>query len=250
MSAIRQLAAIMFADIEGYTGLMQEDKTLAFQLLEKQKLKLEQVVAQHKSRILELRGDGELCNFSSTLESVRTALTLQLNMQTPPIVPLRIGIHTGDVMISGNTIYGDGVNIASRMESLAVPGSIFISDRVYEDIKNQKDILTIPLGRYSLKGVWEEVGIYAISNPGIIIPVTSNLVGKGEKVSHQCILVLPFINMSNDPTQEYFSDGLTEELISNLSRLKDMKVISRTTSMKYKNTTKSIMTISQEAEAT
>lgn len=250
MPPTRQLAAIMFTDIVGYTGLMQEDEALALSVLQKKKVKLEEEVRKHKGRILEFRGDGSLCSFTSTLECVRAAIALQQEMQTPPVVPVRIGIHTGDVMISGDTIYGDGVNIASRMESLAVPGSIFISKRVYEDVKNQKDIQTVALGKYHIKNVKEELSIFAISNPGIIIPESYNLEGKGEIIHHKSILVLPFVNMSNDVSQEYFSDGLTEELISKLSKLKDMRVISRTTSMEYKNTTKNIKTISKETGAT
>lgn len=250
MSAIRQLAAIMFTDIVGYTGLMQDDEALAIKLLEKKKRKLEEQVNLHNGRILEFRGDGSLCSFTSTLECVRAAIALQQEMQNEPIVPLRIGIHTGDVMIAGDTIYGDGVNIASRMESLAVPGSIFVSKRVYEDIKNQKDIHTIALGKYILKNVKEELSLFAISNPGIIIPDKYNPDGKGERIQQKSILVLPFVNMSNDVSQEYFSDGLTEELISKLSKLKAMRVISRTTSMEYKNTSKNIKTISNETGAT
>ena len=132
---------------------MQEDEALALQLLAKKKKKLEEEVDRHKGRILEFRGDGALCSFTSTLECVRAAIALQSAMQKAPVVPVRIGIHTGDVMMAGDTVYGDGVNIASRMESLAIPGSIFISDRVYEDIKNQKDIHTISLGKYNLKNV-------------------------------------------------------------------------------------------------
>ena len=134
------------------------------------------------------------------------------------------------------------------MESFAIPGSIFISGKVYDDIKNQKDIQTVSLGKYRLKNVRDEVEIFAVSNPGIIIPGTNNLEGKGEKVIEnkqwrKCIIVLPFINMSNDPDQEYFSDGLTEELITKLSGLNGVRVISRTTSMQYKNTMKDIKTI-------
>ncbi|HZI54551.1 MAG TPA: adenylate/guanylate cyclase domain-containing protein, partial [Chitinophagaceae bacterium] len=242
----RQLAAIMFADIVGFTSMMQEDEALAMRLRNKLQKKLEEEVKTHKGRILEFKGDGALCSFSSTIEAVRAALALQLDMQVTPMVPLRIGMHTGDVIVEENNIYGDGVNIASRMESFAVPGGIFISGKVYDDIKNQKDIQAVSLGKYALKNVKEQVEIFAISNPGIKIPKTDNLEGKGEKVFQKSILVLPFVNMSNDPEQEYFSDGLTEELISNLARLKDMKIISRTTSMQYKNTTKDVKTIGRE----
>lgn len=248
MSSTRQLAAIMFADIEGFTYLMQEDETLALNLLDKLKKSLEAEVSLHGGKILELRGDGALCRFDSTLEGVRAAMSLQAAMQINPIVPVRIGMHTGDVIVSGNSVFGDGVNIASRVESFAIPGSIFISSRVHDDIKNQKDIQVQSLGAYSLKNVKEQIHIYAISNPGLKVPDQDYLKGKGEKVRTGCILVLPFINLSLDAQQDYFSDGLTEELISSLSRVKELRIISRTTSMQYKGTRKDIKTIREETE--
>ncbi|MBK9106573.1 MAG: hypothetical protein IPL92_18945 [Saprospiraceae bacterium] len=248
MSSTRQLAAIMFADIEGFTYLMQEDETLALNLLDKLKKSLEAEVSLHGGKILELRGDGALCRFDSTLEGVRAAMSLQADMQMNPIVPVRIGMHTGDVIVSGNSVFGDGVNIASRVESFAIPGSIFISSRVHDDIKNQKDIQVQSLGAYSLKNVKEQIHIYAISNPGLKVPDQDYLKGKGEKVRTGCILVLPFINLSLDAQQDYFSDGLTEELISSLSRVKELRIISRTTSMQYKGTRKDIKTIREETE--
>lgn len=249
MATTRQLAAIMFADIAGYTSLMESDESLAMGYRERLKNKLEEIVDQHGGRVLEFRGDGALCSFTSTLGSVKAATALQLDLQTPPVVPVRIGIHTGDVIVDDNSIYGDGVNIASRMESFAIPGSIFISSKAYDDIKNQKEVTAISMGKYLLKNVKEQMEIFAISNPGIKIPDIGVLEGKGEAIRQKCILVLPFVNMSNDPEQEYFSDGLTEELISHLSRLKDTKVISRTTSMKYKNTTLDTKTIGKETGA-
>ena len=251
MPLLRQLNAIMFADIAGYTALMQEDEKLALQLRRKFQDKLEKEVTEYNGRILDFRGDGALCTFTSTIEAVRAALAVQLEMQIDPVVPLRIGMHTGDVLVEGNNIYGDGVNIASRIESFAMPGSICLSGKAYDDIKNQRDIQTVPLGRYLLKNVKEEVEIFAISNPGIQIPRENHPDGKGKKVTEnrsldKSIMVLPFVNLGNDGEQDYFSDGLTEELITKLSKLAEIKVTSRTTSMLYKNTTKDIKTISKE----
>ena len=252
MLSSHQLTAIMFADIAGYTAMMQEDETLALQLRNKLLQKLEAETAAHNGRILSFMGDGGLCSFSSAIEAVRAALAVQLYMRQEPLVPLRIGMHTGDVVIKGNDIFGDGVNIASRLESFAVPGSILVSAKVYDDIKNQKDIQTVSLGKFRLKNVKEEAEIFAISNAGLIVPDKNSLEGKGERVTSEqwrrCILVLPFINMSNEAGQEYFSDGLTEELISKLSALSDIHVISRTTSMRYKNQEKDTKTIARENE--
>jgi TolB-like protein/class 3 adenylate cyclase/Tfp pilus assembly protein PilF len=239
MSSTRQLAAIMFADIVGYTAMMQEDEALAMNWRQKLKKKLEEEVVAHQGKILEFRGDGAMCSFVSTIEGVRAAVALQLNMQSEPVVPLRIGMHTGDVIFDENNIYGDGVNIASRLESFALPGSIFISGKAFDDIKNQKDIQSISLGKYILKNVKEQVEIFAISNPGIKIPETDMLEGKGEKFTEKksiekSIAVLPFLNMSNDPEQEYFSDGITEEIVNLLTHIKDLRVAGRTSSFHFK----------------
>jgi TolB-like protein/Tfp pilus assembly protein PilF len=250
----RQLAAIMFADIAGYTAVMQKDEKIALQLRSKFTNKLEEVVAGFNGHILDFRGDGGMCRFSSTIESIRAALTLQLAMQEEPKVPLRIGIHSGDVVVDGNNIYGDGVNLASRIETFALPGSILFSAKVYDDIKNQSDIQAISLGLVRPKNVKDAIEIFAASNPGIVVPDKNFLSGKGERVgqdktSERSILVLPFINISNDPEQEYFSDGLTEEIITDLSLLKNVRVVSRTTSMQYKGTQKDLKTIGKETGA-
>jgi class 3 adenylate cyclase len=151
MSQTRQLAAIIFTDIVGYTALMEEDEAQALQFRDKMKHKLEAEVSSCNARIIKWMGDGALCSFDSAIESVRAALALQLCMQEEPKVPLRIGIHQSDVIFEESDVLGDGVNIASRLESLALPGCIFISAKVYDDIKNQKDIQTISRGKYVLK---------------------------------------------------------------------------------------------------
>jgi len=234
----RQLVAILFADITGFTAMMQEDEALAMYSRQKLQQTLNDEVAKHQGRIIEFKGDGVLCSFSSTLECVNAAISLQRQMQTEPVVPLRIGIHSGDVLFNDNNIYGDGVNIASRLESFAVPGSIFISGKVYDDIKNQKNIQTTSLGYYHFKNVKEDVEIFCISNPGLVVPAGNYLEGKGEKAYHKnyekSIAVLPFLNLSNDPEQEYFSDGISEEILGSLSQLKDLKVAGRSSSFQFK----------------
>lgn len=246
MFKTRQLAVIMFVDIAGYTAVMQEDEALAINLRQKMQNKLEEVTSAHDGDIIDFRGDGAMCIFRSSTEAARAAIALQLEMQSPPLVPLRIGMHTGDVIVDGKNVYGDGVNIASRMESFAIPGSIFISSKFYDDIKNQNDVHVVSLGNFFLKNVVDKVEIFAISNTGIKVPDAGTLKGKGEKVKSNGILVLPFLNLSNDADQEYFSDGMTEELISSLSKVKEMRVISRTTSMQYKGAGKSLKVIGKE----
>ncbi len=181
MPQSRQLAAIMFTDIMGYTALMEEDEVKALQYRKKMKQKLEAEVSIHKGKIIKWMGDGALCIFDSAIESVKAAIALQLTMQEEPKVPVRIGIHQADVIFEDTDVHGDGVNIASRLESFALPGSIFISAKVFDDIKNQKDIQTVSLGKYLLKNIKEPIEIFAISNPGMKVPDNKKLEGKGLK---------------------------------------------------------------------
>ena len=181
MTPTRQLAAIMFVDIAGFTALMGADEARAMQLRDKLKNKLTEQTSLHRGRIIKFSGDGALCSFESAGESVRAAIEVQLSMQQDPIVPLRMGIHQADVVFEEGDVHGDGVNIASRLESLAITGSIFISAKVYDDIKNQRDIQTTSLGKYVLKNVSEPVEIFAVSNPGLVVPHNIKLEGKGEK---------------------------------------------------------------------
>ena len=231
---MRQLAAILFADMTGYTALMQENEQLA--RLKRRRLKevLEASIARFNGKVLQSYGDGSLSIFSSAIDSVRSAIHIQQQLQEEePKVDLRIGIHTGDVIIEEEAIYGDGVNLASRIESMGVPGGIFISEKVYDEIKNQDDISTRELGYFELKNIKQPVRIFAIANRGITIPRRDELKGKTKQTSNR-LAVLPFVNMSADPENEYFSDGITEELLNALTRVDGLQVTSRTSAFAFK----------------
>ena len=230
---MRQLAAILFADMTGYTALMQENEQLA--RLKRKRLKevLESTTAQFNGKILQYYGDGSLTIFNSAIDCVRCAIDLQQQLQTDPKVNIRVGIHTGDVIIEEETIYGDGVNLASRIESLAVPGGIFISEKVYDEIKNQSAMSTREMGYFELKNVKQPVRIFAISNNGITVPNRDEIRGKTKQPGNR-LAVLPFVNMSADPENEYFSDGITEELLNALTRVDGLQVTSRTSAFAFK----------------
>jgi len=144
-----------------------------------------------------------------------------------------MGIHTGDVIIEEEAIYGDGVNLASRIESMAVPGGVFISEKVFDEIKNQDDISTHELGYFELKNVKMPVRIFAIANDGIAVPNREDIKGKTKETSNR-LAVLPFVNMSADPENEYFSDGITEELLNALTKVEGLQVTSRTSAFAFK----------------
>src|SRR4030095_14965510 len=175
---MRQLAAIMFSDMSGYTALMQQNEQLAKVKHRRLKEVLEASVSVHQGKILQYYGDGALSIFNSAIDGVNCGVEIQRALQQEPKVDLRIGIHTGDISVENETIYGDGVNLASRIESLAVPGSIFISDKVADELKNQNDVSIRELGYFELKNVKQPVRLFAIANPGLIVPSREELKGK------------------------------------------------------------------------
>src|SRR5580765_3470662 len=230
---MRQLAAILFADMVGYTTLMQENEQLAHLKLKRLKEVLEATISRFNGKILQYYGDGSLSIFGSAIDCVNSAINIQQQLQQEPKVALRIGIHTGDVAIEDESVYGDGVNLASRIESLAVPGGIFISEKVYDEIRNQQNIETREMGYFELKNVTTPVRIFAIANNGITVPGRDELRGKTKQTNNR-LAVLPFVNMSTDPENEYFSDGITEELLNALTRVDGLQVTSRTSAFAFK----------------
>lgn len=230
---MRQLAAIMFVDMAGFTALMQENEQLAKAKQKHLKEVLDFTVKNYHGKILQYNGDGALSMFPSAIDAVNCAIEIQKQLQQEPKVDLRIGLHTGDISIEDETIYGDGVNLASRIESLAVPGSIFISEKVADEVKNQNNISLRELGYFELKNVKLPVRIFAVSNEGLIVPSRDELKGKTKPPANR-LAVLPFVNLSGDPENEYFSDGITEELLNSLTKVEGLQVTSRTSAFAFK----------------
>lgn len=230
---MRQLAAIMFSDMSGYTALMQQNEQLAKDSRKRMKAVLEMSVTAFQGKILQNYGDGALSIFNSAIDAVHCAIKIQQALGLEPKVDLRIGIHTGDISVEEGAIYGDGVNMASRIESLAVPGSVFISEKVFDEIQNQEGLSARELGYFEFKNILRPVRIFAIDNNGLVIPTRDTLKGKTKQPTNR-LAVLPFVNMSTDPENEYFSDGITEELLNALTKVEGLQVTSRTSSFAFK----------------
>ncbi|MEO1263104.1 MAG: adenylate/guanylate cyclase domain-containing protein [Bacteroidota bacterium] len=166
----RRLAAIMFTDMVGYSAMMQQDEEVARQLRNRHREAFVRNTKAFGGEILQYYGDGTLSIYPSASAAVQCALAIQQELHEPPTVPLRIGIHTGDVSYGDEDVFGDGVNVASRIESLCVPGGIFISGKVYDDIKNVSSIEARSIGMFKLKNILKEVEIFAITNEGVTAP--------------------------------------------------------------------------------
>src|SRR6187431_2375596 len=192
---MRQLAAIVFADMVGYTALMQANEQAARQKRSRVKMVMDAALPHFRGRILQQYGDGTLCIFNSAVDAVLCATTLQRQLLKEPVVELRIGIHMADITIEDDAVYGDGVNLASRIESLAVPGSVLISEKVRDEIKNQPEITTADLGFFEFKNVTHPMRVFAIADPGVVLPARASLTGKTRQPINK-LAVLPFVNMS------------------------------------------------------
>ena len=227
----RQLSAIMFTDIVGYTALMGDDEDRAFELLDKNRELQKPLIESFNGQYIKELGDGVLASFQTVSDAVMCANNIQCATAYIPGLKLRIGIHLGEVVHEKDDVFGDGVNIASRIQAIASIGGIYISEAVQKIIVNKKNIETKFVFEANLKNVKDPVRIYEV--------VVKNVKRQQRAVPKlntpaKSIAVLPFLNLSNDPEQEYFSDGIAEEILNSLAHLKDLKVVGRSSSFQFK----------------
>jgi TolB-like protein/class 3 adenylate cyclase/Tfp pilus assembly protein PilF len=280
MSSTRQLAAIMFADIVGYTTMMQQNEAAALEILNHFKEDLNEKVNSAGGKIIQYYGDGCLAIFSNPTDAVQCAMTLQEIFRTQHPVPVRIGIHLGEILVEDGNIFGDSVNIASRIQSMSVPGGILFSDSIKNQVKNKPEFQFTSLGRFEFKNVEERIEVFALTNEGLSVPLRNKLEGKLKKknakkrnilltlslviiiaaaffaykkyftktdaAADKSIAVLPFVDMSAAKDQEYFSDGLSEELLNLLTKIPELKVIGRSSSFSFKGKNEDLRSIADK----
>ncbi len=286
MPQSRQLAAIMFTDIVGYTALMGDDEQRAFELLNTNRDIHQPIINLYNGKLIKEMGDGILATFPTVSDALYAAVKIQQACSASKELSLRVGIHEGEIIIENNDVYGDVVNIASRIQTLGTPGSILFSKKVADEIKNKAEFKTVSLGSFELKNVDEPMEVFALANEGLSVPKREEMRGKLKVEPTKIIMaphkkwiavltstlliiialviysvftsrtaftgkdksiaVLPFVNIGDDPSQDYLSDGITEEIITQLSKIAELKVISRSTAMLYKNSKKPVKQIAEE----
>lgn len=251
----RKLAAIMFTDIVGYTALMQNDEARAMVILNKHNELLRPIFLRHQGKEIKTIGDAFLLEFGSALQALETAVEVQETLlnynkgcaDERDRVKVRIGIHLGDVIYQDGDVFGDSVNIASRIQPLADPGGICVTASVYDQVWNKMSFEMLKAERVRLKNVTYPVDVYHVVLPWEPRPKVEAPVQEPEAVPlARRLAILPFVNLSQDPEDDYFVDGMTDELITTLSNVKDLRVIARSSTIKYKETTKGISEIAGE----
>jgi adenylate cyclase len=239
--AQRRLAAILAADVVGYSRLMQLDEAGTLATLKARRSEVFQpLVSKHHGRIVKVMGDGVLVEFGSAVDAVECAVQLQDAMENANAglpedrqIVLRVGVNLGDVLVEGGALYGDGVNVAARLEALAEPGSVYVSQTVFSHVRGKAEVRFDDLGELALKNMSEPVKVYRVAS--VVMPAVEAISGAAGPSSKPSIAVLPFVNVGSDPEQQYFSDGITEDIITELSRFRSIFVIARNSSFHFRD---------------
>ena len=273
MSSSRQLAAIMFTDIVGYTALMGNDEQKAFTILNKNRAVQKPIIEQFSGRWIKELGDGVMASFNTVSDAVNAAIKIQQACNAAKDFQLSIGIHQGEIIFENNDIYGDAVNIASRIQSLGVPGSVLFSKKITDEIRNKAEFQITSLGSFEFKNVEEPIEVFALSNPGFVVPRPEDMRGKLKQTPKQkskkgiliavttaililsllfifknsilpkevvaatikSLAILPFENIQNDSTLSFLSDGIPENLINRFSNIAGIKVFARSATFGLKD---------------
>ena len=255
MPPVRRLAAILAADVAGYSRLMGADEEGTHERLKSHLRDLiEPKIAEHRGRVVKNTGDGFLAEFPSVVDAVRCAVEVQRGMAdrnaaTPEEkqIEFRVGINLGDVIAEGEDIFGDGVNVAARLEGLAEPGGVLVSNTVHDHVRDRLPFLFEDLGEHQVKNIARPVRVYRVRDriapAKQAAPPSAQALPLPDKPS---IAVLPFANMSGDPEQEYFADGMVEEIITALSRIRWLFVIARNSSFTYKGQAVDVKQVGRE----
>jgi TolB-like protein/Tfp pilus assembly protein PilF len=270
----------MFTDIVGYTAMMQQNEEKAVAVIKHYNSALEKWVTNFNGQVLNYYGDGSLCIFSSATDAVNCSLAVQKDLKSEPVVPLRIGLHIGEVFFEDAKALGDGVNVASRVQSLGQENTILVSEEIYDKIKNNPSVVAVSLGHFDFKNVGKPMEVFALTNEGLFVPqrrkmkgklkkknvqrrniiaalssiivvvaiffIYKNPFNKSDEIPDKSIAVLPFADMSAAKDQEYFSDGLSEELLNLLSEIPELKVIGRTSSFSFKGKNEDLRIIGEK----
>src|SRR5947209_4513027 len=252
MSQTRRLAAILAADVAGYSRLMGADEEGTLERLKALRHELfDPKIAGHRGRIVKTTGDGLLVEFPSVVDAVRCAVAVQQAMaeRNAGVAPdnrieLRIGINLGDVIVEGDDLYGEGVNIAARIEALADAGGVFVSNTVHDHVRDRLPFVFDDLGDQQVKNIARPVRVYRVREAGTAANAPAlPVLPLPDKPS---IAVLPFANMSGDPEQEYFVDGMVEEIITALSQIRWLFVIARNSTFTYKGQAVDVKQVGRE----
>ena len=249
----RRLAAILAADVVGFSALMERDEEGTYARIgDLRRNVFEPRLSEHHGRLIKTTGDGFLAEFASPIAALRCALAIQsMQSDEPDALQLRIGLNLGDVIIEqGGDVYGEGVNIAARLENIAEPGGILISGKIYSEVEGKVEADFEDRGERPVKNITRPVRIYAVREikaRGTSAVIPSRDISQAAKLPDKpSIAVLPFQNMSSDPEQEYFADGMVEDIITALSRFSSLFVIARNSSFTYKGKAVDIRQVGRE----
>ena len=275
MSQTRQLAAIMFTDISGFTSLMGDDEQKAYAILQKNRALQKPIIEQFNGTWIKELGDGVLASFPTVSDAMNAAFNIQQACNAAKIFQLSIGIHQGEIIVENGDIFGDAVNVASRIQSLGVPGSVLFSKKIKDEIHNKAEFQTVSLGNFEFKNVEEPLEIFALSNPGFVTPRKEEMKGKlktpvkksnkgrwiaaslgvllllsffifrqsifpSKKTTIKSLAILPFVNTGNDSAIAYLSDGIPENLINRFSKIAGVKVFARSATFELPDSAKKI----------